>query len=52
MWVGVFTWTWGIDYLFLFTGTAGHIIAWVLTGAFLVWSAVIRFRESRETGTE
>jgi len=52
MWVGVFTWTWGIDYLFLFTGTAGHVIAWVLTGAFLVWSAVIRFRESRETGAE
>ena len=52
MWVGVFTWTWGIDYIFLFTGTIGHVVAWVITGIFLVISVVIRFRERRETGTE
>ncbi len=48
MWIGVITWTWGIDFVFLFTGTAGRITAWVLTGIFLVYSVVIRLRNSRE----
>lgn len=52
MWLGVFTWTWGIDYIFLFTGTAGHVIAWVLTGAFLLYSVVIRLRGSRSGNAE
>jgi len=52
MWIGVFTWTWGIDYIFLFTGTAGHIVAWVLTGTFIVYSVVIRVRDSREAKAE
>ena len=52
MWIGVVTWTWGIDYIFLFTGTAGHVIAWGLTGAFLVYSVVIRLRDRRETKAE
>ena len=52
MWIGVLTWTWGIEYIFLFTGTAGHIVAWVLTGTFLVYSVVIRVRDSRETNAE
>ena len=50
MWIGVFTWTWGFDYIFLFTGTAGHVVAWALTGAFLVFSVVTRLRDSREAG--
>ena len=52
MWIGVFTWTWGIDYVFLFTGTAGHVIAWVLTVACLVLSMVVRVRDSRKTSAE
>ncbi len=52
MWLGVFTWTWGIDYIFLFTGTAGHVVAWVLTGAFLVYSVVIRLRNRRSANAE
>ena len=52
MWVGVVTWTWGIDYIFLFTGTTGHIVAWVLTIAFVVFSVVVRVRNSRETKAE
>lgn len=46
MWVGVVSWTYGIDLIFLFTGRAGHVAAWVLTGALLVWAAVGRFRKS------
>lgn len=38
MWVGVVTWTLAFDALFLFTGRAGKIAAWVLTGAFLLYS--------------
>jgi len=52
MWVGVLTWTWGIDLVFLFTGTAGHVVAWAFTGAFLVYSVVIRVRDRRQSNAE
>jgi len=51
MWFGVVTWTWGIDYIFLFTGTTGHIVAWILTGLFLAYSVVIRFRDTGDAET-
>lgn len=44
MWAGVISWTYGIEYIFLFTGRIGHIVAWVLTGILLAWAAVSRFR--------
>jgi uncharacterized membrane protein len=44
MWIGVATWTWGIDFVILFTGTAGRVTAWMLTGVFLVYSVMIRLR--------
>ncbi len=44
MWIGVVTWTWGIDFVILFTGTAGRVTAWMLTGVFLVYSVVIRLQ--------
>lgn len=52
MWVGVVTWTWGIDFVVLFTGEAGRVTAWVLTGLILVYSVVIRFRDNRGVETE
>ena len=48
MWVGVVSWTYGIDWIFLFTGTTGHIVAWVVTGICLLWACVTRFRTVRE----
>jgi uncharacterized membrane protein len=47
MWVGVVTWTLGFEFVFLFTGPAGHIAAWVLTVLFLCYSVVLRFRDDR-----
>jgi len=47
MWIGVVTWTWGIDFVFLFTGPTGRVVAWVLTGLILVYSVVVRARENR-----
>ena len=47
MWIGVITWTWGIDFVFLFTGPTGRVVAWVLTGLILVYSVVVRARENR-----
>lgn len=44
MWIGVVTWTWGVDFVILFTGTVGRIAAWMLTGAFFVYSVMIRLR--------
>ena len=52
MWIGVVTWTWGIDFVILFTGTAGRVTAWVLTGVFLVYSVVIRLRARRSDNAE
>lgn len=49
MWVGVVSWTYGIDLIFLFTGRVGHIAAWVITGALLVWAAVSRLRPFMKT---
>lgn len=51
MWVGVVSWTYGIDLVFLFTGRVGHIAAWVLTGVLLVWAAVGRLRPLNKTDT-
>jgi hypothetical protein len=48
MWVGVVSWTYGIDWIFLFTGKTGHIVAWVVTGICLLWAGVTRFRTARE----
>lgn len=45
MWIGVVTWTWGIDFVILFTGTGGRITAWVLTGLILLYSVVVRVRD-------
>ena len=44
LWAGVISWTYGIDWLFVFTGRTGHIVAWVLTGLLLLWAAISRFR--------
>ena len=52
MWIGVVTWTWGIDFVILFTGTAGRVTAWMLTGVFLVYSVVIRLRARRGANAE
>jgi uncharacterized membrane protein len=52
MWIGVVTWTWGIDFVILFTGTAGRITAWVLTGLILIYSVTVRFRDNRGDDTE
>ena len=52
MWIGVVTWTWGIDFVILFTGTAGRVTAWMLTGAFLVYSVVIRLRAGQGADAE
>ena len=52
MWIGVVTWTWGIDFVFLFTGETGRVTAWVLTGLILVYSVVIRVRDKRGVETE
>jgi len=46
MWVGVASWTYGIDWIFLFTGRTGHIVAWVLTGLLLLWALFSRFRKT------
>ena len=51
MWVGVVSWTYGIDFIFLFTGRVGHIAAWVLTGVLLVSAAVGRPRPIKKTDT-
>lgn len=48
MWVGVVSWTYGIDWIFLFTGKTGHIVAWVVTGICLLWACVARFRTGGE----
>lgn len=47
MWIGVVTWTWGIDLVILFTGTAGRVTAWLLTIVFLIYSVVIRLQARR-----
>ena len=52
MWIGVITWTWGINFVFLFTGTAGRITAWVLTGLIIVYSVVVRLRDNRGADKE
>ena len=52
MWIGVITWTWGIDFVVVFTGEAGRVTAWVLTALILVYSVVIRFRDNRDVETE
>jgi uncharacterized membrane protein len=51
MWVGVASWTYGIDYVFLFTGRTGHVVAWVSTGLLLLWALVGRFRTLRSDGS-
>jgi uncharacterized membrane protein len=52
MWVGVVTWTWGFRTLFVVTGPAGHAAAWIITGCFLVYSVVVRARETEGARTE
>jgi len=52
MWIGVITWTWGIDFVILFTGTAGRVAAWVFTGLILVYSVAIRLRDKGRVGVE
>jgi uncharacterized membrane protein len=52
MWIGVVTWTWGVEYVFVFTGPTGHIVAWLLTAGFLVYSVAVRFLGSRRTRLE
>ena len=52
MWIGVVRWTWGIDFVFLFTGTAGRVPAWVLTVVFLIYSVVIRLRDCRAAAAD
>jgi uncharacterized membrane protein len=47
MWVGVITWTVLFDYLFLFTGRTGKIAAWIVTGAFLLYSLCAQRRPRR-----
>ena len=49
MWVGVVSWTYGIDWIFLFTGKIGHIVAWAVTGGCLLWALAGRFRTVRKT---
>ncbi len=49
MWVGVVSWTYGVEVIFLFTGKTGHIIAWVATAAFLIYAVVSRWRPPSET---
>ncbi len=44
MWIGVITWTYGIELVFLVTGTGGRIVAWVITAAFFVYGAVVQWR--------
>jgi uncharacterized membrane protein len=44
MWVGVITWTYGIELVFLLTGTAGRIVAWAATAGFLIYAAAIQWR--------
>lgn len=41
-----------IDFVVLFTGTAGRVTAWVLTGIFLIYSVVIRLRDRGGADTE
>jgi len=47
--VGVVSWTYGIDWIFLFTGKNGHIVAWAVTGGCLLWALAGRFRAVRKT---
>ena len=44
LWVGVISWTYGMDLFFFLTGRAGHIAAWILTGLLLAWAAFSRIR--------
>lgn len=44
MWLGIVTWTYGIELVFLFTGTAGRIVAWVATAGFLLYAAAVQWR--------
>jgi uncharacterized membrane protein len=52
LWAGVISWTYGIDWLFVFTGRTGHIVAWVVTGLLLLWAAISRFRTPPDVGEE
>jgi uncharacterized membrane protein len=45
MWAGIVCWTYGFEYLFLFTGTTGKVICYGVTGAILIWSLLLRFRQ-------
>lgn len=45
MWLGVSTWTVGIEYLYLFSGPAGRVACWAVAGAALLYSVLQRFRQ-------
>jgi uncharacterized membrane protein len=49
MWVGVVSWTYGIEFVFLFTGPAGHTAAWIITGLFFVYAIATRLRRAPES---
>jgi uncharacterized membrane protein len=51
MWIGVVSWTYGIELVFLFTGRTGHIIAWVVTVALLLYAVASRLRLGRNQGS-
>ena len=44
MWVGVVSWTFGIDLFLTFTGTTGRIIAWGVTALLMLFAATTRWR--------
>ena len=45
MWVGVITWTYGIEYVVLITGPAGKVAFWSVAAAFILYSLIRRPRE-------
>jgi uncharacterized membrane protein len=50
MWIGVITWTYGIELVFVLTGTTGRIVAWVATAGFLASAAAGRWRRPAAGG--
>jgi uncharacterized membrane protein len=48
MWIGITSWSFGIDYLILFTGTTGRIVCWVVTGAVVLYTLASRWRHTPE----
>jgi uncharacterized membrane protein len=52
MWLGIVSWTYGVEALVLFTGDAGRVIAWVATIGLLAGGLVGRPRRQPEEGPE